>query len=397
MPTLIGPFSQALTMSGLPEKGPIKDKQLPLISNAGIIVEDGKIVAIGNFDELPKNMEIIEILSPHVLLPGFIDAHTHLCYAGNRAGDYALRLSGKTYQEIAASGGGILDTVRKTRAADAHQLSKLLEARLKDQLSIGITTTEVKSGYGLSVEEELKMLRVIKKAAERYAVIPTCLAAHTLPIEFSSCSDYLNEIIHHLLPIIISEKLTHRIDIFVEKGAFSVEEARPYLKKCQELSFSIVIHADQFTRGASRLAAEIGALSADHLEQTTVEDAKLLKERNVIPIVLPGCSLGLGIPFPPARMLLDADLPLVIASDWNPGTAPMGNLLTQAALLGAAQKLTMAETLAGITTRAAKALQLSDRGALITGKLAHLIAFPCKDYREILYHQGSLKPSWNFI
>lgn len=397
---LIGPFSQIVTMDGLDDKGHLQDDDLTILENTSVLVESDKIIAIGEFSELsPQADSTFEISSPSVLVPGFVDVHTHICFAGSRASDYALRLSGKSYQEIAARGGGILDTVRKTREATKEELVSLLLERTEQLLRWGVTTCEVKSGYGLSVESEIKMLEAIAEASSLQPVdlLPTCLAAHTRPWEFSDPKEYLDYLTHDLLPLLIEKKLTNRIDIFVEDGAFSLEESRPYLQNAKSLGFSLTLHVDQFTRGGALLAAELGAQTADHLEQSTEEDLQALAQGGVTPVAVPGASLGLGMRFAPAQKMLDCNLPLVIASDWNPGSAPMGDLLTQAAILGAAEKLTMAETLAAITCRAAKALALTDRGLLKSGMRADMVVFPCKDYREILYHQGSMKPSQIFV
>jgi len=283
-----------------------------------------------------------------------------------------------------------------TRAASLEELTTQVIRHAQLMLEWGVTTCEVKSGYGLSVDAEVKMLRAIQNAAKSQAVslISTCLAAHTCPPEFSNRLDYLNHLVEELFPILIQEELTKRIDIFVEEGAFTLEEARDYLMKAKERGFDLVIHGDQFSVGGSELASELQTLSIDHCEQTEFEQAQLMKKRQVTPIVLPGASIGLGMKFAPARMLLDEGLPLVIASDWNPGSAPMGNLLIQAAILGAFEKLTIAETFAAITIRAASALKLSDRGSLRSGQRADFAIYPTSDYREILYHQGTLKPSF---
>ena len=397
---LYGPFEQLLTMSRLPEGGPIADSQLELIPQAGIAVQEGKIAAIGPFSELrPTAIQVHELEGSFVALPGFIDAHTHLCFAGDRALDYTRRLNGETYEEIAAQGGGILETVRKTRAASEEHLIALLLRRLDLMRREGVTTCEIKSGYGLSVMEELKMLNAIAAAAslQTVSLIPTCLAAHTCPPEFKSASDYLNALITDLLPLLKRSRLASRIDIFIEAGAFSPAQGKRYLLAAKEVGFQLTVHADQFTRGGAALAAQVGAASADHLEASTSEEWGQLKAARVVPVVLPGATLGLGLPFAPARGILDAGLPLAIASDWNPGSAPMGSLVTQAALLGMNQKLTQAETLAALTVRAARALRLLDRGALIPGARADCLFFACKDYREILYYQGGLKPSGHLI
>ncbi len=395
---LIGPFTQILTMDHLPLKGPLQDEALQIISEGGIVVENGTIRKVGAFADLQKeadNAVLEEITEPLVCLPGFIDCHTHICYAGSRAGDYAMRVAGKSYLEIAKAGGGILESVRKTRAASQKELERRMSARCERLLSEGVTTCEVKSGYALNVEDELKMLRAIHVVNKKQAIdlVPTCLAAHMPPKDFvGSPSEYLQMIASQLLPQILSEGLAKRVDIFIEDSAFATEEARPYLMQAQEMGFALTLHVDQFTPGGSFLAVELAAASADHLEASTNREVQALANSDVIAVVLPGASLGLGYPFAPARKLLDHGAALAISTDWNPGSAPMGDLLMQAAVLGAAEKLTTAETLSGVTFRAAAALELTDRGVLTKGKIADFIGFPCEDYREILYQQGKLKP-----
>lgn len=395
MKTIHGPFTQLLTMRGLPLQGPLSDDGLEIIRDGALLTENHNIVAVGTWKELlPHAQKRQETDRPLVCLPGLIDSHTHLCWAGSRAQDYARRLSGMSYQEIARAGGGILDTVAKTRQASEEELITLLLQRCALLKTRGVTTCEVKSGYGLTLQDELKILRAIKKASQKapISLIPTCLAAHMRPPEYSDNTSYLKVCIRELFPLLKQEKLTNRIDIFVDEGAFTVEEAHFYLKEAQAQGFDILLHADQFTRGGALLAAELHACSADHLESSHSKDAQALAKANVVATVLPGASLGLGIAFPPARLLLDSGACLVIASDWNPGSAPMGQLLTQAAVLGMQQKLSMAETWAGITYRAAHALNLSDRGVLEVGKRADFVCYPCSDYREILYSQGGLLP-----
>ena len=395
---ITGPFSELLTMDGLPSKGPIKDEDLRVIRNGAILILNDQIVEVGRFEDLvqqnPK-AEVEELEGNHVGLPGFIDCHTHICFAGSRAKDYAARNNGKTYQEIAAEGGGIWDTVTKTREAAQIELEQLTMKRLDILLTRGVTTVEVKSGYGLSLEEELKMLRAIKSTGNVHLsdVISTCLAAHIIPHEFGNESDYLKFILSELVPIIEQEKLTNRFDIFVEQNAFSSLESGSYLNTLKQKGFDITVHGDQFTTGGSKVAIEVGAMSVDHLEASGEREIEALAKSNTVPVVLPGASIGLGIPFAPARKLLDANCSLAIASDWNPGSAPNGNLLTQAALMSAYEKLSAAETLAGITVRSAKALGKIDRGLLKKGMIADVIAFPTNDYREILYHQGEMQPT----
>ena len=399
---LIGPFKQLLTMSGLHLKGALKDEQMPVLEGGfGVLSEGETIKEIGLFANLldrnkSENLEVIQLEGDFVALPGFIDSHTHICFAGSRARDYAMRNAGKTYLEMAEQGGGIWYTVTQTRLASQSELEAGIKTRADRHLAEGVTTIEVKSGYGLSLSEELKMLRAIKQSnAEHQAdFIPTCLAAHMLPKDFEgSKTEYLAMMAKELFPKLKEEGLANRIDIFVESSAFSPEEGKVYLEEAKALGFELTVHADQFTVGGSALAVEVGAISADHLEASTEEEIEILAKSYTIATALPGASLGLGCPFTPARKLLDAGGSLAIASDWNPGSAPMGDLLMQAAVLGTIQKLTNAEVLAGITYRAAAALSLKDRGTLEAGKLADMAIFPCANYQEILYQQGKLKPS----
>ncbi|WP_378174637.1 imidazolonepropionase [Aquimarina sp. SS2-1] len=398
---LIGPVKQLISLDGLPIKGALKDDELPVILDAGILIEDDRIHSIGNFIDLKEiaksfEAEIIELQSNYVCVPGFIDAHTHICFSGSRANDYAMRNAGKSYLEIAKAGGGIWDTVTQTRKASQEELCHAVVKRANHLLKNGITTVEVKSGYGLSIKEELKMLRALKEANLHLEsdLIATCLAAHMLPKDYNgNHRQYLDEMASTLFPLLKEENLTNRIDAFVEQSAFSKEDIEPYLKKAKEMGFDIVVHADQFTTGGSEIAIKVNAISADHLEASSNKEIMMLAHSDVISVALPGASLGLGCDFTPARKILDAGGALAIASDWNPGSAPMGDLLTQACILGAFQKLSNAEVLAGITYRAAAALKLKDRGKLAPGMLGDFCLFSTDHYNEILYHQGKLAPS----
>ncbi|SEA64175.1 imidazolonepropionase [Pedobacter hartonius] len=398
MKTLTGPFSQILTLEDLPLNGAIDDRRLQVIAGAGVITDQGLILETGNFEELyarNPGIQVEETAGENVLLPGFIDCHTHICFAGNRAKDYSMRIQGKSYLEIARNGGGIWDSVIQTRAADETALTALLQQRAERHLNEGVTTIEVKSGYGLDVANELKQLRAIRKVSESSVaeLVPTCLAAHLLPKDFpGTAADYLNHVLKDLLPLVKAEDLAKRMDIFIEESAFSSIEALPYLRAAKAMGFQLTVHADQFSTGGLHIAVETGALSADHLEAVTEKEINLLKGSSTVAVVLPGASLGLGLPYAPARKLLDAGACVAIASDWNPGSAPMGDLLMQASVMSAAEKLGTAEVFAGLTFRAAQALGMNDRGMLIRGMKADMQAYPCNDYREILYHQGKLKP-----
>lgn len=391
---LLGPFKQLISMDGLPLRGPLADSQLNIIENAGILLNGERIEAIGQFrDLLSHTRSIEETGNALTAMPGMIDVHTHICWAGSRAGDYAKRLAGKNYLQIAEEGGGISSTVSSTRKAPEELLAQITAAHAEMMMTDGVTSIEVKSGYGLNKDSEIKMLRAIQKAGKmtHADLTPTCLAAHIKPADFEgSASSYLEYIVNEILPVVKSEELAHRADIYIDKGAFNEVEGRYFMKSAKDLGFDFSVHADQFFRGGLKLAVEFDAVSADHLEATIDEDIKMIAESRVIPVALPGASLGLGAGFAPARKLLNSGASLVIASDWNPGSAPMGKLLLQATILGVYEKLTMAETLAAVTSRAAPVLRLNDRGIIRPGMLADIIAFPCSDYREIIYSQGAM-------
>ncbi|MBD8083824.1 imidazolonepropionase [Chryseobacterium caseinilyticum] len=400
---LFGPFRQVVTLANLPLRGKLSDAQLEIIVDGGILIQNGKILQTGNFETLKtenQNIEIENIEGDQIVLPAFVDSHTHICFGGNRANDFAMRNAGKTYLEIAESGGGIWSSVQHTRKASEDELLKTLLERIDFLISLGITTIEVKSGYGLDVENELKMLRIIKKAQEhtKATLVPTCLSAHLKPRDFEGTNEeYLNYILTEILPKVKEENLAKRVDIFIEKSAFQPVESKEFLLKTKDLGFEITVHADQFTPGSSRIAVEVGAKSADHLEATIDEDIEFLANSNTVATALPGASLGLGEKFTPARKLLDAGAIVAIASDWNPGSAPMGNLITQASILATFEKLTTAEVLSGMTFRSAFALGLEDRGILKEGLKADFVTFKTDNFQNVLYSQGSLKAENVFI
>ena len=383
-------------MVNLPERGAISDNSLEIIDDGGVVIEDGKIIEVGDFLSLSKNdLDVKEITYPCVLLPGFIDSHTHVCHYGNRSDEYAKRNSGISYQQILEEGGGIHNTMNSTSNSTDEQLTDDTLNRLKRHFQEGVLTCEVKSGYAPNLEDEVRMLRIINEidSSNDIDLIPTCLAAHVTPKIYESSKKYLDSIVNELLPIIKEENLSNRVDIFIEEKAFSVTEASNFLEKIKS-DFYITAHANQFTSGGLKVGVDNGAVSVDHLEVITDQEIDYLSKSDTTGVVLPGCSLGLGIPFAPARKLLDYNCKVSIASDWNPGSAPMGDLLMQASLLGSTEKLSNAEVLAGITCRAANALSLEDRGSLENGKIADMIGFKTNDFRDILYNQGKLKPSF---
>ncbi len=401
--TLYGPFTQLLTLEGLPLHGPIADDELQVQSQKGILVEDGFIKEIGDFESLIQNHSEVKLFKSNktnwVALPGFVDCHTHICWGGTRVNDYALRVAGKSYLEIAASGGGIIDTVVATRKAGNEELISGILDRVNQHIRRGITTIEVKSGYGLNHEDEIKMLECIEIASKQTpaTLIPTFLGAHIKPKDFGgSPKDYLTFLLEVVAPEIQKKNLANRADIFVEEGAFGLEESRWYAEEMMKQGFEMTMHADQFHSGGSNLANELGCVSADHLEYTDEEGIQGFQNSETVAVALPGASLGLGMNFTPARKLLDINACLAIATDWNPGSAPMGDLITQASILGASEKLTIAETLAGITVRGAHALRLNG-GTISIGKEARFTIFETDDFRNIFYRQGQLQPVYTII
>lgn len=400
---ITGPFTQLLPMTNMPLKGALQDENLSIIENVGILSSQGKVVQVGKFQDLISDFpeaEIEQITGNAVAIPGLVDSHTHICFGGTRANDFAMRNAGKSYLDIAREGGGIWSTVLNTRKSSQEELVRGIVERANYLLSLGITTIEVKSGYGLSVEEELKMLRAIKQAnaLTKQQLIPTCLAAHTLPKDFDgNHKQYLELIENELYPILVEENLCKRIDAFIEEEAFDEKVTIPYFEKAKELGFDITVHADQFSTGGSEVAIKVGAVSADHLEASTQKEVELLANSETVATALPGATLGLGCAFTPARALLDAGACLAIASDWNPGSGPQGNLLSQASILATFQKLSNAEVLAGITYRAAHALREENIGKLAEGFAANFAIFETDNYQEITYQQGRLLPNAVYV
>ena len=383
-------------MSNLPLKGSITDEKLEIIENGGVIIDGNKILEVGKFSDLvKKEKNIFEIDFQSVLVPGFIDCHTHICHYGSRSEEYSKRNAGMSYQQILSEGGGIHNTMTATENASDEELEKVTVSRLDRHFNEGVLTCEIKSGYGSDLNQEVRLLNIINKINKNHAmdIIPTCLAAHVTPKIYNSSSEYLEKIIEELIPVLEKKKLTNRIDIFIEEKAFSVSESFDYLSQLKN-KFDITVHANQFSSGGVKVGVDCGAKSVDHLEVIDDNEIRYLSNSNTSAVVLPGCSLGLGIPFAPARKLLDNNCKLSIATDWNPGSAPMGDLLQQSSLLGSIEKLSSAEVFSAITYRSADALGLNDRGKIEKDKLADFIGFKTDDYRDILYNQGKLKPSF---
>ena len=354
-------------------------KELPVIDNAWLLVEDGKIADFGRMQHIPNFEGVSQVdASGKFLLPGWIDSHTHLVYAGNREQEFIDRINGLTYEEIAEKGGGIVNSAKKLQETSENELYLQSAKRLEEVMKMGTTAIEIKSGYGLTSEAELKMLRVIKKLRENYKlpVKATFLGAHAIPPEYKNDKDgYLDLIINEMMPRIAEEGLAEYVDIFCEKGYFSVEDTHRILEAGKKHGFTPKIHVNQFNAiGGIKAAVEHHALSVDHLEVMQPEDFEVLKHSDTIPVALPSCSLFLGIPYTPAREIIDSGLPLALATDYNPGSTPNGNMNLVISLACIKMKMNPEEAINAATINAAYAMGILDtHGSITKGKAANLI------------------------
>jgi imidazolonepropionase len=375
--------------------------QLTVIPNPTIVCQKGKISAILTAADAASYLAQVDpqtpILDAHqgVATPGLVDAHTHLVFAGNRAQEYELRLQGHSYQEIAAMGGGIRYTVRQTRAYSPAQLLSQAQQHLTWMLSCGTTTAEVKSGYGLSLADELKILSTVRQLQSLAPVelVPTFLGAHEIPDEYrQDRQEYINLLINEMLPAVTQAGLAEYCDIFCESHVFTVFEARQILTAAQRQGLKLRLHADQLTlNGGAQLAAELGAATADHLEQIDTAGIEALRAAQVSAVLLPGSVFHLGLQrYPPAREMIQRGLAIVLATDFNPGSSPTPSLPLIMSLAGAQMRLTPAESLTACTLNAACSLGRGDRlGSIEIGKQADLTIFQCNDYRQIPYFLGA--------
>jgi imidazolonepropionase len=368
--------------------------ELGLVENAALIIEDGRITAAGANEELrshiPAGATVIDAEGCCVT-PGFVDAHTHLVFAGNRAAEFEQRIAGATYQEIAAAGGGIQRTVRLTRAASEEALLKAARRHRDWMLRCGTTTIEAKSGYGLERETELRMLRVLAQlnAEGPTHIVSTLLAAHMVPPEFTGRrEEYIRWICEELIPEVVAAKLATYCDAFCDDHAFTVDEARSVLTAARRHGLRLRVHAEQFRpdTGAA-LAAELGSATADHLEAVTSEALSLLREAGVQPVLLPGSVFSLGREqYPPARKMVEMGLGIVLATDFNPGSSPVASMPFILSLACLQMRLNPAEALTAATLNAACSLGLGDRvGSLEAGKDADFLIHEFVDYRELAY------------
>jgi len=372
-------------------------RELAIIAGGAMRIVDGRIAAVGTRPEIERALspetEVVDA-GRRVVLPGFVDAHTHAVFAGNRADEFERRVLGVTYAEIAAEGGGIRSTVGKTRAASEDELLAAARRHAEWFLAGGTTTIEAKSGYGLSLDAELKILRTVRALAAdgRLRCVPTFLGAHEIPDEYRGrTGDYVRLVIEEMLPRVAEERLAEYCDVFCEPHIFSTEHARAILSAAQALGLGARIHADQFSTDAGALlAAEIGAITADHLERTTETGIAALRGAGVQPVLLPGSVYALGLShYPAARHMIEAGLPVVIATDFNPGSSPTASMPMVLSLACTQMHMTPAEAITSATVNAAWSLgRGGEFGALEPGKFGDFAIHDCEDFRELAYFFG---------
>lgn len=357
-------------------------KTLPSLSNAWILLDDGKIADYGTMDHSHELSGIAvdeEIdATGKLVLPTWIDSHTHLVYAGNREREFVDRINGLSYEEIANRGGGILNSASKLQETTPDELYEQTRRRLEEVIKLGTGAIEIKSGYGLTPEAELKMLRVIRRLKEDYElpIKATFLGAHAVPAHFKKDREgYVNQIINEMIPQVAKEGLAEYIDVFCEKGYFSIEDTNRILEAGRRHGLRPKIHVNQFNSfGGIKAAVDHKALSVDHLEEMTDKDIEILSDSGTMPVALPSCSFFLGIPYAPARMMMQAGLPIALASDYNPGSTPSGNMNFVVSLACIKMKMTPEEAINAATINAAYALGLSGtHGSITRGKAANLI------------------------
>jgi len=394
-------IAQVITLQGPPPPrcGDAME-QLGIIENGAIVIRAERIEWVGPTRDLPDRkpdgqLEIVDGLGLKLLaLPGFVDSHTHPVFAGTRANEYDLRARGKSYQEIAQAGGGIRASVRQLRTATLNQLADRAERHFRQFLSHGTTTIEAKSGYGLSLEDEMKSLEALAllKTRSRLEVVPTFLGAHAVPEEHESTrGDYVRLLVEEMIPRVAREGLAQFCDVFCDAGYFTVEESRTILLAARQAGLGLRIHAEELARtGGARLAAELGAASADHLEWIQQGDIKALKKAGTVATLLPGTAFNLGLKrYAPARKLIAAGVPVALATDFNPGSCFTLNMQIILSIACSQMKMTPAEAITAATVNGAHSLGISDRlGTIEEGKQADIVLMDVADYRELPYFFG---------
>ncbi|HJP94876.1 MAG TPA: imidazolonepropionase [Pyrinomonadaceae bacterium] len=390
--------SQLVTLAGpaRPRVG-TEMRELGIIARGGLFVRDGLIERVGTAAEIEAliegHTEVVDA-DDRVVLPGFVDAHTHPVFAGTRVDEFEERSRGATYEEIAARGGGIQSTVNRTRAASVDELVAVGRRYAEWFLRGGTTTIEAKSGYGLSLEDELKILRAIKRLNDETPLryVPTFLGAHSIPPEYRARRDeYVSLIIEAMLPRVAQQKLAEYCDVFCEEKVFTTDEAWKILSAARCHGLGLRMHADQLSlSGGAKLAAELGTVTADHLEHTDAAGIDALRSAGVQPVLLPGSVYTLGSSqYPAAREMIDAGLAVVLATDFNPGSSPTPSMTMVLSLAATHMKMTPAEAITAATINAAYSLNRGGQiGSLEPGKVADFVIHDCDDYRELAYFFG---------
>lgn len=377
---------------------PVRGKdmsQLPSIDNAWVLVKHGIIKDYGSMDSCPEDPKAVIDATGKLVLPAWCDSHTHLVFADTREDEFVGRIKGLSYQEIAAAGGGILNSAKKLASKSESELIASAAERLNEIMRLGTGAVEIKSGYGLSVEGELKMLRVIKHLKENHplTIKATFLGAHAIPAEHKqNREEYIRLIIEEMLPVIAEEGLADYIDVFCETNYYTPEETSRILEAGINYGLKPKIHVNQFTSiGGIQVGIKNNSISVDHLEVMTEQDKKDLAKSNVIPTALPSCSFFLGIPYAPAREMIEADLPLCLATDYNPGSTPSGNIPFVLSLACLRMKLLPEEAINAVTMNGACAMELQNElGSITKGKRANLIITkPINSINNIPYSFGS--------
>jgi imidazolonepropionase len=368
---------------------------LPILQNAFLIISDGLIHSFGLMKDLPEEIRAHTVLdaSGRFVFPSFVDSHTHLVFAAPREEEFVMKLKGASYEDIAASGGGILNSARKLQSLSEEELFERSVPRAWEIIQSGTGAVEIKSGYGLTTKDELKMLRVAKRIGREtpLSVKATFLGAHAVPHDKSK-EQYIAEVINEMIPAVASEKLAEYIDVFCETGFFSMDETEKIVEAGKKYGFVPRIHANQLSRsGGVQVGVKTGAISVDHLENIGEEEIALLIESETMPVALPGAAFFLNLPFTPARKMIDAGLPLAIASDYNPGSAPSGNMPLMISFACIKMKMTPEEAINAVTINTAYTLGLSQtHGTITKGKVANLfITHPISSVASMPYNFGS--------
>lgn len=369
--------------------------ELPVVHNAYLLIENGRIAAFGPMSECPDRAERVLDATDRLVLPAWCDSHTHIVFAATREEEFVDRIRGLSYEEIAARGGGILNSARKLQAASEDDLYESAWQRLMEVIGLGTGAIEIKSGYGLTVESELKMLRVVRRLKEK-SPIPikaTFLGAHAVPLEYKERrSAYIDLVIHEMLPLVAGEGLADYCDVFCDKGFYTPEETEQILLAGWKWGLKPKIHANELgLTGGVQVGVANRAVSVDHLEYTGPDEIAALKDSDTLPTLLPGCAFFLGIPFAPAREMIDAGLPVVLASDYNPGSCPSGSMPFVISLACAKMKMLPEEAINAATLNGARAMELeADYGTLAVGKVANLlITRPMMSLAGLPYAFGS--------